>query len=521
MKRTKKPLPILENIVVSDVAAEGKAIAKNNDMVIFIPYVAPGDIIDVQLTRKKNSYAEGKAINIHTYSEERVNPICEHFGVCGGCKWQHLNYPSQLKYKQQQVTDNLTRIGKIELPETSPILGSAQTTHYRNKLEFTFSNKRWMTEEEIKSGTQFDDMNALGFHIPTLFDKVLDIKKCWLQDDISNQIRLAVRDYATANNLPFFDLRNRDGFLRNMDLMDDNKDQLPENEAGQTESITLQETANVIVEQEQDNSTKANNFLDSYATLSQTELIEKLKEIMSWLIYRLTGSIILLATVAFLTQIPSLFVSPLMGVVNDRFDRKKILILTQALSMVQALLMAVLVLTNTIQVYHIIILSIFLGLINSLDAPVRQAFYTKLVPTKVLGNAIALNSATFNCTKLIGPTIGGILIAIVGEGICFLINGVSFIGVIFALKQIKISKTLQPRTNGNIWNELKEGFTYSIGFLPIRSILIFIVVLAILSFPFPMMLPAFVKSELHAWFCIERKHRPELFFVYQSLRICR
>ncbi len=216
MKRTKKPLPILENIVVSDVAAEGKAIAKNNDMVIFIPYVAPGDIIDVQLTRKKNSYAEGKAINIHTYSEERVNPICEHFGVCGGCKWQHLNYPSQLKYKQQQVTDNLTRIGKIELPETSPILGSAQTTHYRNKLEFTFSNKRWMTEEEIKSGTQFDDMNALGFHIPTLFDKVLDIKKCWLQDDISNQIRLAVRDYATANNLPFFDLRNRDGFLRNM-----------------------------------------------------------------------------------------------------------------------------------------------------------------------------------------------------------------------------------------------------------------------------------------------------------------
>jgi MFS family permease len=218
---------------------------------------------------------------------------------------------------------------------------------------------------------------------------------------------------------------------------------------------------------------------------------------MSWLIYRLTGSIILLGTVAFLTQIPSLFVSPLMGVVNDRFDRKKILILTQALSMVQALLMAVLVLTNTIQVSHIIMLSVFLGLINSLDAPVRQAFYTKLVPTKVLSNAIALNSATFNCTKLIGPTIGGILIAMVGEGICFLINGISFIGVIFALMQINISKTLQPHTNGNIWNELKEGFTYSIGFLPIRSILIFIVVLAILSFPFPMMLPAFVKSELH------------------------
>jgi MFS family permease len=218
---------------------------------------------------------------------------------------------------------------------------------------------------------------------------------------------------------------------------------------------------------------------------------------MSWLVYRLTGSVMLLGTVAFLTQIPSLFVSPLMGVVNDRFDRKKILIFTQALSMAQALLMALLVLTNTTQISHIIILSIFLGLINSLDAPVRQAFYTKLVPTKVLGNAIALNSATFNCTKLVGPTIGGILIALVGEGICFLINGISFIGVIFALMQITTSKHVLPATKGNLWNEMKEGFTYSIGFLPIRSILIFVVVLAIFSFPFPMMLPAFVKSELH------------------------
>ena len=216
MKRTKKPLPVLENVTIVDVAAEGKAIAKINDLVVFIPFVAPGDVVDIQLTRKKNSYAEGKAIKIHSYSPERVEPVCEHFGVCGGCKWQHLNYQAQLTYKQKQVTDNLTRIGKIELPEISPILGSKQTTHYRNKLEFTFSNKRWMTEEEIKSGTQFEDMNALGFHIPTLFDKVLDIKKCWLQDDISNQIRLAVRHYATANNLPFFDLRNQNGFMRNM-----------------------------------------------------------------------------------------------------------------------------------------------------------------------------------------------------------------------------------------------------------------------------------------------------------------
>jgi 23S rRNA (uracil1939-C5)-methyltransferase len=216
VRRTKKPLPILENVTILDVAAEGKAIAKNNDMVIFVPYVAPGDIVDIQLTRKKNSYAEGRAVNIHSYSTERVEPVCEHFGVCGGCKWQHINYQAQLKYKQQQVTDNLTRIGKIELPDILPILGSKDITHYRNKLEFTFSNKRWMTDEEIKSNVQFDDMNALGFHIPTYFDKVLDIKKCWLQDDIANQIRLAVRSYAIDHELPFFDLRNQAGFLRNM-----------------------------------------------------------------------------------------------------------------------------------------------------------------------------------------------------------------------------------------------------------------------------------------------------------------
>ncbi len=216
MRRTKKPLPLLENVTILDVAAEGKAIAKNNDMVIFVPYVAPGDIVDIQLTRKKNSYAEGRAVNIHSYSTERVEPVCEHFGVCGGCKWQHINYQAQLKYKQQQVTDNLTRIGKIEMPDILPILGSKDITHYRNKLEFTFSNKRWMTDEEIKSNAQFEDMNALGFHIPTYFDKVLDIKKCWLQDDIANQIRLAVRSYAIEHHLAFFDLRNQAGFLRNM-----------------------------------------------------------------------------------------------------------------------------------------------------------------------------------------------------------------------------------------------------------------------------------------------------------------
>jgi MFS family permease len=217
---------------------------------------------------------------------------------------------------------------------------------------------------------------------------------------------------------------------------------------------------------------------------------------LSWLIYRITGSIILLGTVAFLTQIPSLFVSPLMGVANDRFDRRKLLILTQSLSMIQAFVMAILVLTNTIQVVHILILSLVLGFINSLDAPVRQAFYTKLVPAKALGNAIALNSATFNCTKLIGPTIGGLLIAWVGEGICFLINGISFFGVMIALLKIHTSKHMRNTTSDNIWNEIKEGFQYSIGFLPIRSILIFTAMLSLTAMPFPIMLPAFVKSDL-------------------------
>jgi 23S rRNA (uracil1939-C5)-methyltransferase len=216
VKRTKKVLPILNNVTIADVASEGKAIAKVDDLVIFIPYVAPGDIVDIQLTRKKNSYAEGRAIKIHSLSPERIDPVCEHFGVCGGCKWQHLNYPSQLFYKQKQVVDNLIRIGKIDLPDISPILGSEQTTCYRNKLEYTFSNKRWMTDAEIASGVQFEDMNALGFHIPTLFDKVLDIHKCWLQDDITNQIRLGVRRYVIDNNMPFYDLRNKAGWLRNM-----------------------------------------------------------------------------------------------------------------------------------------------------------------------------------------------------------------------------------------------------------------------------------------------------------------
>ena len=215
-KHNKKPLPILENVLITGIAAEGKAIAKQNDLVIFIPFVVPGDIVNIQLGRKKNSYAEGKAVSFHTYSPLRTEAFCEHYGICGGCKWQILPYSEQIRYKQQQVVDNLTRIGKIELPAVSPILGSEKTQFYRNKLEFTFSNKRWMTEEEIKSGVTFDNMNALGFHIPGMFDKVLDINKCWLQEDISNQIRNKIRDFALKNNYTFFDLRNRGGLLRNI-----------------------------------------------------------------------------------------------------------------------------------------------------------------------------------------------------------------------------------------------------------------------------------------------------------------
>ncbi len=198
------------------MAAEGKAIAKINDLVIFVPYVVPGDVVDLQIKRKKNKYAEGEVVKFHQYSENRAEPFCQHYGICGGCKWQVLPYSEQIRYKQKQVTDNLTRIGKIELPEISPILGSKRTQYYRNKLEFTFSNKRWLTNEEVKQEVKYDNMDALGFHIPGAFDKVLDITKCWLQDDISNRIRNAIREYAVENQYPFFDLRSQEGMLRNI-----------------------------------------------------------------------------------------------------------------------------------------------------------------------------------------------------------------------------------------------------------------------------------------------------------------
>lgn len=216
MARKKKELPLLEKVRIADVAAEGKAIAKVNDLVIFVPYVVPGDIVDLQIKRKKNKYAEAEAVKFHELSPVRAVPFCQHYGVCGGCKWQVLPYEEQIKYKQKQVEDNLKRIGKIELPEISPILGSEKTTFYRNKLEFTFSNKRWLTSEEVRQDVTYDQMNAVGFHIPGAFDKVLAIEKCWLQDDISNRIRNAIRDYAYEHDYSFINLRTQEGMLRNM-----------------------------------------------------------------------------------------------------------------------------------------------------------------------------------------------------------------------------------------------------------------------------------------------------------------
>jgi 23S rRNA (uracil1939-C5)-methyltransferase len=217
LARNKKQLPVLEGIEISGVAAEGKAIARVDDLVVFVPFAAPGDLVDIRLTRKKSSYAEGKVVRFHRYSPLRAQPFCRHFGVCGGCKWQHLPYDEQLKHKQVQVTDSLTRIGKLTAAETLPILGSKQTQYYRNKLEFTFSHKKWLTQEQVESQEPIEDMNGLGFHIPGMFDKVLDIDVCYLQDDISNRIRRSIKTWCLAHEgYPFFDLRNQEGFMRNL-----------------------------------------------------------------------------------------------------------------------------------------------------------------------------------------------------------------------------------------------------------------------------------------------------------------
>ena len=193
MTRKKQPLPLIENVEITGVAAEGKAVCRVDDKVIFVPFAAPGDVADLQIIRKKRNYAEARIANIRRPSPLRVEPFCPHFGVCGGCKWQHLPYEYQLQFKQQQVEDNLVRIGKIALPDIMPIKGAARQRAYRNKLEYTFSNRSWLTPEQMNDDIVYTDRNALGFHIPGLFDKVLDIKYCGLQAAISNRIRLDIR----------------------------------------------------------------------------------------------------------------------------------------------------------------------------------------------------------------------------------------------------------------------------------------------------------------------------------------
>ncbi|MCB0446231.1 MAG: class I SAM-dependent RNA methyltransferase, partial [Gelidibacter sp.] len=208
---------IFENIEVLDAGAKGKTVAKSPDgRVIFLSNTVPGDVVDVQTLKKRKAYFEGKAIKFHSYSNKRTQPKCEHFGVCGGCKWQDMAYEHQLFYKQKEVVNNLKRIGHIELPEVTPILGSAKQYFYRNKMEFSFSDSRWLTVDEIQSDNDLGDKNALGFHIPKMWDKILDIKKCWLQADPSNAIRNEVKAFAVKHGLEFFNTRNQTGFLRTM-----------------------------------------------------------------------------------------------------------------------------------------------------------------------------------------------------------------------------------------------------------------------------------------------------------------
>ena len=221
MARKKKPLPLLESVTIEAVAAEGKCLFHWEDMVVFVPFCVPGDVCDVKIRRKKHSYAEGEVVRFIIFSNVRATPFCQHFGVCGGCKWQNLPYEEQLKFKQQQVYDQLTRIGKIELPEFRPILGSVKTQGYRNKLDYGCANKCYLTKEEIKNlpndeSQSLKDVPAIGFHITGAFDKILPIEKCWLMDDLHNRIRNEIRDYAIGHGLTFFDLRQQVGLLRDV-----------------------------------------------------------------------------------------------------------------------------------------------------------------------------------------------------------------------------------------------------------------------------------------------------------------
>jgi 23S rRNA (uracil1939-C5)-methyltransferase len=212
----RRQLPFFENVTILDAGAEGKAVARVNDLVVFVPFCVPGDVVDIQVISKRKSYCEGKAVMFHKYSELRVEPFCEHFGTCGGCRWQNLSYDQQLKYKQKQVDDHFTRIGKFSFPAIRPILPSPLTTGYRNKLEYTFSDRRWLNAEDMALPDDQRQTNGLGFHIPTLFDRVLDINHCYHQPEPSNTIRLAVRDYTLQKGWSFYNPRSHAGFMRNL-----------------------------------------------------------------------------------------------------------------------------------------------------------------------------------------------------------------------------------------------------------------------------------------------------------------
>lgn len=216
MARKRKPLPLVQNLTITDVAAEGNALGRDGEMVVFVPFAAPGDVVDVQLEKKRSSYAQGRIERIVAPGSLRIEPRCSHFTVCGGCRWQHLPYSYQLECKRRQVVDALERIAKVQLPEIPMTLGSDAIWEYRNKMEYTFSNKLWLTRQQLESGEEFPDRDAAGFHIPGAFDKVLDIKRCYLQDHLGDRIRLFVKEYAKEHNLPFYDLRHNCGFVRNL-----------------------------------------------------------------------------------------------------------------------------------------------------------------------------------------------------------------------------------------------------------------------------------------------------------------
>lgn len=216
MSRPRKPLPTIENVTILDVGAEGNAVARVNDMVVFVPFAAPGDIVDVKLDKKKKSYAEGHIVRMVQPSDQRIPAACEHFTICGGCRWQHLPYSLQLQYKQQQVADAMQRIAKVPCPPITPIIGSDNIWEYRNKMEYTFSNRRWLTYEQLSSGEEFPDRDGAGFHIPGAFDKVLDINRCHLQDDFSNRLRKFIKAYGIEHGYTFYDLRANSGLLRTL-----------------------------------------------------------------------------------------------------------------------------------------------------------------------------------------------------------------------------------------------------------------------------------------------------------------